>query len=140
MFFLAFLKLYLTLSNNGKLHLSCFIMTFFLYFTFGKRAAIFFATAGSSFSGKLMLKMIISLPLLKGSLKLKIELLGDPEATANLYCNFAHPYWEGYVICSIFVVTSGSPSNALEKKTKVWVFEYNKIFFVTFCISRMYLF
>ena len=28
-------------------------------------------------------------------------MLGDPEVTANLYCNFAYPYWEGCVICSI---------------------------------------
>ena len=32
-----------------------------------------------------------------------ILLLGDPEATANLYCNFAYPYWEGCVICSIYL-------------------------------------
>mgnify|MGYP007022919462 CR=1 FL=1 len=23
------------------------------------------------------------------------DILGDPEVTANLYCNFAYPYWEG---------------------------------------------
>ena len=30
-------------------------------------------------------------------------LLGDPEVTANMYCNFAYPYWEGCVICSIYL-------------------------------------
>ena len=30
-------------------------------------------------------------------------LLGDPEITANLYCNFAYPFWEGCVICSIYL-------------------------------------
>ena len=29
--------------------------------------------------------------------------LGDPEVTANLYCNFAYPYREGCVICSIYL-------------------------------------
>ena len=40
-----------------------------------------------------------------------IYILGDPEGTANLYCNFAL-YWEGCVIFSmyIFAVTSVSPS------------------------------
>ena len=33
-----------------------------------------------------------------------IELLFDPEVTANLYCSFAYPYWEGCVICSNFWV------------------------------------
>ena len=32
-------------------------------------------------------------------------LLVDPEVTANLYLNFAYPYWEGCVICSNFWVT-----------------------------------
>ena len=41
--------------------------------------------------------------------------LGDPEVTANLYCNFAYPYWEVSVICSIFSVTSGSPSTPIVK-------------------------
>ena len=36
--------------------------------------------------------------------------MGDPEITANLYCNFAYPYWEGCVIYSKFAITSGSPS------------------------------
>ena len=31
------------------------------------------------------------------------EVLGDPEVTANLYCNFAYPYWEGCVIFSIYL-------------------------------------
>ena len=39
-------------------------------------------------------------------LRLKLEfvclLLGDPEV-ANLYYNFAYPYWEGCVICSIYL-------------------------------------
>ena len=30
-------------------------------------------------------------------------ILGDPEVTANLYCNFPYPYWEGCVICSIYI-------------------------------------
>ena len=30
-------------------------------------------------------------------------ILGDPEITANLYCNFAYLYWEGCVICSIYL-------------------------------------
>ena len=29
--------------------------------------------------------------------------LGDLEVTANLYCNFAYLYWEGCVICSIYL-------------------------------------
>ena len=29
--------------------------------------------------------------------------LGDPEVTANLYCNFAYLCWEGCVICSIYL-------------------------------------
>mgnify|MGYP001408156521 CR=1 FL=1 len=28
--------------------------------------------------------------------------LGDPEVTANLYCNITGPYLEGCVICSIY--------------------------------------
>ena len=32
-----------------------------------------------------------------------VHILGDPEVTANLYCNFAYPYWEGCVICSIYL-------------------------------------
>ena len=31
------------------------------------------------------------------------KVLGDPEITANLYCNFAYLYWEGCVICSIYL-------------------------------------
>ena len=31
------------------------------------------------------------------------ELLGDPEATANPYCNYAYLYWEGCVICVIYL-------------------------------------
>ena len=30
-------------------------------------------------------------------------LLGDPEATANLYCEFTYPYWAGCVICSLYL-------------------------------------
>ena len=33
----------------------------------------------------------------------KMCLLGNPEITANLYCNFAYLYWEGSVICSIYL-------------------------------------
>ena len=29
--------------------------------------------------------------------------LGDPEVTANLYCNFAFLYWKICVICSIYL-------------------------------------
>ena len=31
------------------------------------------------------------------------DILGDPEVTANLYCNFAYLYWECCVICSIYL-------------------------------------
>ena len=31
------------------------------------------------------------------------QTLGDPEVTANLYSNFAYLYWEGCVICSIYL-------------------------------------
>ena len=31
------------------------------------------------------------------------HLLGAPEVTANLYCNFAYLYWKGCVICSIYL-------------------------------------
>ena len=31
------------------------------------------------------------------------HLLVDPEVTANLYCNFAYLYWEGCVICSLYL-------------------------------------
>ena len=26
---------------------------------------------------------------------MRLKVLGDPEVTANMYCNFAYPYWEG---------------------------------------------
>ena len=40
-----------------------------------------------------------------------MHVLGDPEVTANLYCKFTYPYWEGCVNFQyIFAVTSGSPS------------------------------
>ena len=29
--------------------------------------------------------------------------LGDPEVTANLYCDFAYPFMEGCGICSIYL-------------------------------------
>ena len=29
--------------------------------------------------------------------------LGDPEITANMYCSFAYLYWEGCLICSIYI-------------------------------------
>ena len=32
-----------------------------------------------------------------------IIILGDPEVTANLYCNFAYLYLESCVICSIYL-------------------------------------
>ena len=32
-------------------------------------------------------------------------ILGDPEVTTNLYCNFVYLYWEGCVICRHFWVT-----------------------------------
>ena len=28
----------------------------------------------------------------------QVDVLDDPEVTANLYCNFAYLYWEGCVI------------------------------------------
>ena len=31
------------------------------------------------------------------------HVLGDSEGTANLYCNSTYPYWEGCVICSIYL-------------------------------------
>ena len=33
----------------------------------------------------------------------QIIILGDPEVTANLCCNFVYLYWEGCVICSIYM-------------------------------------
>ena len=30
-------------------------------------------------------------------------ILGYPEVTANLYCDFVCTYWEGCVICSIYL-------------------------------------
>ena len=36
-------------------------------------------------------------------MKYFIYTLGDPEVTANLYSNFAYPYWEGCVICTIYL-------------------------------------
>ena len=44
------------------------------------------------------LKVILNMPFLQ-----VIPVLGDPEVTANLYCNFADLYWKGYVICSIYL-------------------------------------
>ena len=32
-----------------------------------------------------------------------IHILGDPEVTANLCCNFVYSYWEGCVICSMYL-------------------------------------
>ena len=37
-----------------------------------------------------------------GSLQGRI--LGDPGVTANLYCNVVNLYWEGCVICSIYLL------------------------------------
>ena len=31
------------------------------------------------------------------------NVLGASEITANLYCNFEYLYWEGCVICSIYL-------------------------------------
>ena len=39
----------------------------------------------------------------KKNLFVDIQLLGDPEVTANLYCYFACAYWEGCVICSKYL-------------------------------------
>ena len=39
---------------------------------------------------------------------LKLNVLGDPEVTANLYCNFAYVYWEGCVICNIICASIGT--------------------------------
>ena len=33
----------------------------------------------------------------------RMQLLGDPKVTANLYCNFAYQYLEGCVICSMYM-------------------------------------
>ena len=33
----------------------------------------------------------------------RLKILSDPEGTANLYCNFAYPYWKGCVFCSIYL-------------------------------------
>ena len=30
-------------------------------------------------------------------------ILDDPDVTISLYCNFSYPYWEGCVICSIYL-------------------------------------
>ena len=32
-----------------------------------------------------------------------VDILGAPEITANLYCNLAYLYWEGCLICSIYI-------------------------------------
>ena len=50
------------------------------------------------------IKLFILVLSLEGKMDDK---LGDPGVTpgvtANLCCNFAYPYWEGCVICSIYL-------------------------------------
>ena len=41
--------------------------------------------------------------LLIHTLPAGMMVLGDPEVTASLYCNFAYLYWEGCVICSLYL-------------------------------------
>ena len=72
-------------------------------------------------------------------------LLGDPEVTTNLYCNFAYLYWEGCVICSIYFicgnfwvtqyVTTTYRKEIIELKdmTKVYT---NILFLIKFAIKR----
>ena len=31
------------------------------------------------------------------------NIVGDPEVTSNMYCNFTYLYWEGCAICSIYL-------------------------------------
>ena len=66
----------------------------------------------SSMLGMLLEKnlfLILSLSLLDSFfiwLLVKMDvcfILGDIEVTANLYCKFAYPYWEGCVIYSIYL-------------------------------------
>ena len=35
--------------------------------------------------------------------KTRIHVLGLSEITENLYCNCVHLYWEGWMICSIYL-------------------------------------
>ena len=44
-----------------------------------------------------------SLKILLYVQEVEVHFIGDPEVTANLYCNFAYPYWEGCEICSIYL-------------------------------------
>ena len=44
-----------------------------------------------------------------------ICILGDPEVTENLYCDFAYLYWEGCVICSIYLRSPSIYSNTPSK-------------------------
>ena len=58
--------------------------------------------------------MVVTKSSHQNSLRIGIELsfnsnlpasivLVDPVVTTNLYCNFAYPYWEGCVICNIYL-------------------------------------
>ena len=54
-----------------------------------------------------------------------LVVLGDPEVTANLYCNFAYLYWEGCVICSIYLrYILGHPVDSIYPKYGFlsWIF------------------
>ena len=48
-------------------------------------------------------RKIPTLPHFSPLFVIKKDILGDPEVTVNLYCYFAYPYWEGCVICSIYL-------------------------------------
>ena len=41
--------------------------------------------------------------ILDGNSEITPLVLGASEITANLYCNCVHLYWEGCVICSIYL-------------------------------------
>ena len=39
----------------------------------------------------------------------RVNVLGDPEITENLYCNFVYLYWEGCVKCSKYLTRNFCP-------------------------------
>ena len=52
--------------------------------------------------------------LIGPSLRGESDLLGEPEVTAKLYCNFAYLYWVRLRdLQYTYAVTSGSPSKSL---------------------------
>ena len=57
------------------------------------RLAVHFGTLSNYFTNRL--------DLIKAYDYVNSIILGDPEVTAILYFNFAHPYWECCEICSI---------------------------------------